>query len=1148
MACAVRTNSSASTRSWIDKKDGTAQRMSSKTSVQQLLRPDLVAPTNDVVPRLQQNREVACTKAEYTPLSQEHRPPISLSFDSTVDRGLSVIPEELTQASIVSSPSNITLKSSGDSEPAQDLGHITGAGGSWVQRLQLATTSAIYKFSKPSQPVSPLLHHAPILSHPPTLHSPSTHGSTDSSSLNTTSSIFSPSSFASSRTSIDTEGIFISSKSPDIYLWSREQKIFMGKHREQPVPEALASEWQTDIRGRLIQDLCPILQSLPHSLSREKTIVEPDFCMIGKLCGASDQVELRPTVVIRCGSKRCQKAIAEAVEDLGYLQSFSKKRAFSDTSSDCESDNGSIDPDSPSRTSSWLAAQDQSDGTRSESFTNTFGTSFSDFHPRDWVSSALGPYSYAGESRPLQSNNAYAVSDASDFALIEISEVLGKLPNSCRLSLPGLDNVETITSTKPLATIDCASVVSIVCSAADVRQGYLLDGDHVFLDRTTVFSTKNIQIESILKRGSSGAWVVQGSCLIGVIITVYDDEPYAHMLSITSVLSDIRALLSNGEHIPCITLAQKTLPSTNSQERSDILNSVPTWQTTAAQSTSTSTLDPKEKSTDQDAPLLDPENSEEDMNSPEYLEITSMRHKLGFAIITLACAYIHLYTAMSPFILSSITDSLGGLTHVGIYVTFYRLSADTVRPFYVSCYCRREPGPILLVALCIFQAGLLVSGLAVNSWMFAGGQAVAGIGSSVILAGISLLKSTLEFHKVLKYSTLHRHDTFSHYETKYSLPTSKRLTGIKILLTAPEWIDVLVGPCIAGAITEASKWCFCLYLIVIVAFVCVACVGLLFERNSIFSTSWDIVPDTEPTITTSWNGLMANLCIASFVIGLSYLPLSGWYSTLPWIGDPSLMSLLVNNGISTILLYLPLWFQSVTNFSITRSGVIFLATTLSAVSCDVAVRLFWDPQRDYRDLLIVTLSIPILAVGGGLLTSLSPSSELWKCVLFQVPIGIGSGMASSSLSWRFGRSKEQAVCIGISASHAIFLSTFRNMATKESVPDIRSIMERGANAWKDAPYVPFRSKLLAEFSKGLTKTFLVATVVIASAVPVIVVFQFAIRVYARLSSKLRGRRSARSEKRKEQMRAYEESQSFQEWLDWSETSEASQAHTLPQHT
>jgi hypothetical protein len=42
------------------------------------------------------------------------------------------------------------------------------------------------------------------------------------------------------------------------------------------------------------------------------------------------------------------------------------------------------------------------------------------------------------------------------------------------------------------------------------------------------------------EKGSSGAWVVRGSDLLGVIVATYDNESYAHMLPIEQVFDGIR--------------------------------------------------------------------------------------------------------------------------------------------------------------------------------------------------------------------------------------------------------------------------------------------------------------------------------------------------------------------------------------------------------------------------------------------------------------------------------------------------------------------------------------------------------------------------------------------------------------------------------
>ena len=50
--------------------------------------------------------------------------------------------------------------------------------------------------------------------------------------------------------------------------------------------------------------------------------------------------------------------------------------------------------------------------------------------------------------------------------------------------------------------------------------------------------------------GLSGTWVTRGSDLLGVIVAVYENEPYAHMLPIHRVFSDIRSLFAQDGKFP----------------------------------------------------------------------------------------------------------------------------------------------------------------------------------------------------------------------------------------------------------------------------------------------------------------------------------------------------------------------------------------------------------------------------------------------------------------------------------------------------------------------------------------------------------------------------------------------------------------------
>jgi hypothetical protein len=133
-------------------------------------------------------------------------------------------------------------------------------------------------------------------------------------------------SLASTRTSLESDSIVVPVDSPDIYLISEKIPFYVAKLLQFPPPLKMTTEWYQSTRIRLLGDLRLVLQTLPRSLSRTKSIVEPDLCMLGEADTITQVVHLKPTVVIRCGSKRCQKAVENSVNDLGYLKAFSKGR------------------------------------------------------------------------------------------------------------------------------------------------------------------------------------------------------------------------------------------------------------------------------------------------------------------------------------------------------------------------------------------------------------------------------------------------------------------------------------------------------------------------------------------------------------------------------------------------------------------------------------------------------------------------------------------------------------------------------------------------------------------------------------------------------------------------------------------------------
>jgi len=105
-------------------------------------------------------------------------------------------------------------------------------------------------------------------------------------------------------------------------LCKLQKGVLVGKLYELSPPERLLSEWRQIVRPQLVTNLMAVSASLPRTLSKAEARIEPEFCMSGSHVSGRPNVELRPTIWIRCGSKTCRKAVQEAVEKLSHAHSF----------------------------------------------------------------------------------------------------------------------------------------------------------------------------------------------------------------------------------------------------------------------------------------------------------------------------------------------------------------------------------------------------------------------------------------------------------------------------------------------------------------------------------------------------------------------------------------------------------------------------------------------------------------------------------------------------------------------------------------------------------------------------------------------------------------------------------------------------------
>ncbi|KAF5009808.1 hypothetical protein FDECE_4016 [Fusarium decemcellulare] len=127
---------------------------------------------------------------------------------------------------------------------------------------------------------------------------------------------------------------------------------------------------------------------------------------------------------------------------------------------------------------------------------------------------------------------------STDFTLLDPNGIKAlRNVNSYRLN-DGTVCITTHDESKDVGLEDVQ--ISVLLGQDDAIQGKLLPGElDVFLNGIQ-FVTRKIELPGALARGTSGAWVVSGQTLLGMIFAIFPREPYALILTAAQLLADIK--------------------------------------------------------------------------------------------------------------------------------------------------------------------------------------------------------------------------------------------------------------------------------------------------------------------------------------------------------------------------------------------------------------------------------------------------------------------------------------------------------------------------------------------------------------------------------------------------------------------------------
>ncbi|KAK4234572.1 putative HC-toxin efflux carrier [Achaetomium macrosporum] len=348
-----------------------------------------------------------------------------------------------------------------------------------------------------------------------------------------------------------------------------------------------------------------------------------------------------------------------------------------------------------------------------------------------------------------------------------------------------------------------------------------------------------------------------------------------------------------------------------------------------------------------------------------------------------------------------ITTEFDSTRDIGWYGASFMVAMAASQPLGGKLYTLFPKKMTYLFYLAVFEAGSLVCGLAPSSAALIAGRTIAGFGASGLLAGALTILTTI--------IPLHRRAVW---------------TGT---MGAVFSIASIVGPVIAGGLTQNVTWRWCFYINLPIGGGAAVLILLLVHLNPAESEKKPVAAKLESLdplgvvlfvgsttmllLALQWGGIeyaWSSSVIIGLLVGFGAVMVLFVAWTLrqqenalipPRLftvnRNPALIcaaAFFVNGAFQMVIYWLPIWFQGVLGNSPTQSGVNFFPTVISDVvtafvgSAIVSQLGWWNP--------FLLLAEVCVCLCGGLLTTLYPNISGAHWVGYQILGGVGYSLAS----------------------------------------------------------------------------------------------------------------------------------------------------------
>ncbi|KAL4808102.1 major facilitator superfamily domain-containing protein [Aspergillus unguis] len=418
----------------------------------------------------------------------------------------------------------------------------------------------------------------------------------------------------------------------------------------------------------------------------------------------------------------------------------------------------------------------------------------------------------------------------------------------------------------------------------------------------------------------------------------------------------------------------------------------------------------EEDAKDTEKPESDTNGQDSPEKSPEAPEewISGVPLFMVIAGITLVIFLMLLDVSIVSTAVPKITNQFHSLEDVAWYGSAYTLASCALQPLTGKFYThfKSKPKWVFISFLALFEVGSLICGVANSSKTLIVGRAIAGMGSSGLINGaLTILAGAVPMHK--------------------------RPALIGFMMGVSQ-LGLVLGPLVGGALTTYTTWRWCFYInLPIGGLVSILLVATRVPEQRKKGRALDILPTFHKTFDLLGFALFAPAAIM-LLLALEY---GG--NEYPW-DDSRVIGLFVGAGVTAIVFlcweyykgkdamipfhlftvriayasygavcamfgltmilsyYLPIYFQAVTDDSALTSGVKLLPNILSQMVASIVAGVSTPVQKIGFYTPFSLVGSALTAIGGGLMSMLTPTTSTAAWAGYQVLMGLGRGMATQA--------------------------------------------------------------------------------------------------------------------------------------------------------